>query len=113
MTCSQIDPGNFAVLDQIVDRITREGDRAIIVDLPIPHWHADGVPMFAAYQRDKLQGFSSALSHEGAGYLNLQSSLVDDDFYDSVHQKPLAARKLSHLIVAATVKRDGLRYTVQ
>jgi hypothetical protein len=113
VTCSRIDPANFAVLDQIVDRITREGDRAMIVDLPIPQWHADGVPMFAAYQRDKVQGFSSALSHEGAGYLNLQSSLVDDDFYDSVHPKPLAARKLSRLIVAATIKQDGLRYTAR
>ena len=112
-TCTQIDPINFAVLDQIVDRITRNGDRAIVVDLPIPQWHADGVPMFAAYQRDKVQGFSSALRHEGAGYLNLQSSLGDEDFYDSVHPKPVAARKLSHLIGAASVKQDSLRYTAQ
>jgi hypothetical protein len=108
-TCTKIDPANFVMLDQIVDRIARNGDRAIIVDLPIPQWHADGVPMFAAYQEAKVQGFSSALSHEGAGYLDLQSSLGDDDFYDSVHPKPLAATKLSHLIGAASIEREGLR----
>jgi hypothetical protein len=107
--CTQIDPANFAMLDQIVDRITRNGDRAIIVDLPIPQWHADGVPMFAVYQGAKVQGFSSALSHEGAGYLDLQSSLGDEDFYDSVHPKPLAATKLSHLIGAASIGRESLR----
>jgi hypothetical protein len=112
-TCTQIDPANFAMLDQIVDRITRNGDRAIIVDLPIPQWHADGVPMFAAYQRAKVQGFSSALSHEGAGYLDLQSSLGDDDFYDSVHPKPLAAIKLSHLIGAASIEGDNVRQSAQ
>ena len=111
--CTQIDPANFVMLEQIVARITRGGDRAIIVDLPIPQWHADGVPMFAAYQRAKVQGFSSALSHEGAGYLNLQTSLGDDDFYDSVHPKPLAATKLSHLIGKASIERDSLRQTAQ
>jgi hypothetical protein len=112
-TCSRIDPANFAVLDQIVDRITRNGDRAMIVDLPIPQWHADGVPMFAVYQQTKGQGFSPALSRQGAVYLNLQSSLGDDDFYDSVHPKPLAARKLSRLIGAASVKQDSVRYSAQ
>jgi hypothetical protein len=111
--CTQIDPANFVMLDQIVDRITRNGDRAIIVDLPIPQWHADGVPMFAVYQRDKAQGFSAALSHEGASYLDLQSSLRDEDFYDSVHPRPLAATKLSHLIGKASIERDGVRQTAQ
>jgi hypothetical protein len=108
-TCTKIDPASFVVLDQIVDRITRNGDRAIIVDLPIPQWHADGVPMFAAYQQAKVQGFSSALSHEGTGYLDLQSTLREDDFYDSVHPKPSAAARLSHLIGEASIERDSSR----
>jgi hypothetical protein len=107
--CTKIDPATFVMLDQIVDRITRNADRAIIVDLPIPHWHAVGVPLFAAYQRAKVQGFSSALSHEGASYLDLQSSLGEDDFYDSVHPKPAAAIKLSHMIGEASIDRESSR----
>jgi hypothetical protein len=99
----------IVILDQIVDRITRNADRAIIVDLPIPHWHADGVPLFAAYQRAKVQGFSSALSHEGASYLDLQFSLGEDDFYDSVHPKPAAAVRLSHLVSEASIEWESLR----
>jgi hypothetical protein len=107
--CTKIDPATFVMLDQIVDRITRTGDRAIIADLPIPQWHADGVPAFAAYQRAKVRGFSSALSHEGASYLDLQSSLGEDDFWDSVHPKPSAATKLSRLIGEASIERESLR----
>ena len=109
--CTKIDPATFVVLDQIVDRITRNADRAIIVDLPIPHWHADAVPLFAAYQRAKVQGFSSALSHEGASYLDLQFSLGEDDFYDSVHPKPAAAVRLSHLVSEASIERMNSKQT--
>jgi len=104
-----IDPATFAVLDQTVDRITRNGDRVIIVDLPIPGWHANGVPAFAAYQQGKTQGFATALSHKGASYLNLQSSLDDDDFFDSVHPKPAAAVMLAHLIADAVARLNAER----
>jgi hypothetical protein len=104
-----IDRSTFTTLEQIVDRITRNGDRAIIVDLPIPRWHADGVPTFAAYQQAKTRGFAPALSRRGVGYLDLQSSLTDEDFYDSVHPKPLAAVKLSHLIDHAVLEAVSAR----
>jgi hypothetical protein len=64
------------------------------------------VPTFLAYQQAKKLGFSEALSHKGASYLDLQSSLGDDDFYDSVHPKPAAAIKLSHLIDEAVIQRS-------
>jgi hypothetical protein len=99
-----IDTSTFTTLDRIVARITRNGDRAIIVDLPIPKWHAEGVSTFAAYQQAKTRGFAPALSRAGVGYLDLQSSLQDEDFYDSVHPKPLAAVKLSHLIDHAVLE---------
>jgi hypothetical protein len=57
----------------------------------------------------KVQGFSTALSHEGASYLDLQFSLGEDDFYDSVHPKPAAAIKLSRLIGEASMGRESLR----
>ena len=111
-TCTKIDPATFVMLDQIVDRITRNGDRVIIADLPIPQWHADGVPASAAYQRAKVQGFSSALRHEGASYLDLQSSLGENDFWDSVHPKPAAAVKLSRLIGEASIERTSSKRTL-
>jgi hypothetical protein len=108
-TAGALDSSTFATLDQIVDRITHNGDRAIIVDLPIPRWHADGVQTFSAYQQAKTRGFAPALSRPGVGYLDLQSSLKDEDFYDSVHPKPVAAVKLSHLIDQAVLQAVSAR----
>src|SRR5262249_12476029 len=43
----------FHVLDRMVRKIAQSGSRILIVDLPIPRWHAQASPYFADYQTRK------------------------------------------------------------
>ena len=39
----------FLVLRDLVARILAQGSKAVLVDLPIPHWHAERSPFYANY----------------------------------------------------------------
>ncbi len=56
----------FQALERMVDNILAEGGRVVLVDLPIPEWHAQGSVLAADY-------------HDAD---------AGDDFSDEVHPKP-------------------------
>lgn len=93
----------FVALGDLAQTISQSGGRLVIVDLPIPSWHAQGAPAFADYQKRKGFFLQQILQIPGVSYVNMQSGFPDDDFYDSVHPKPIAA--------VAWAKRigDGIR----
>ena len=65
----------------------------MIVDLPLPSWHARGVNAFADYQRRKWTFYGAMLRIRDVSYINLQQGFPDDGFYDSIHPKPKAAEE--------------------
>jgi hypothetical protein len=83
-------------LTAIAKRISNSGDRLVLVDLPIPQWHATAVPAYADYFERRKSYFATLLRLPGVEYVNMQGDVPDEDFYDSVHPKPSAGVRLAH-----------------
>jgi len=77
----------FQALSRIVNQIVAEGGRVVLVDLPIPAWHAAGSPLHADYER-RLQSLLPSLADEPAVRVLRLPGGDDDDFSDEVHPKP-------------------------
>jgi hypothetical protein len=77
----------------------------LLVDMPIPSWHAHGAALAADYA-EQLQALLPRLtSLPGVSALQMSEERSDDDFSDEVHPKPrVSARWASRL--AAALPRD-------
>jgi hypothetical protein len=77
-------------LRALVDTLVADGSRVVLVDLPIPSWHAQGAALAADYreQARQLAPLYSALP--GVTWLSMTDSDDNDDqhFSDEVHPKP-------------------------
>jgi hypothetical protein len=93
---AQVSDEVLAKLMPIAKRISDAGDRLVLVDLPLPRWHADAVPAAADYSRRKQPYLAEVLRLPGVYYLDLEGNATDDDFYDSVHLRPKACVGLAH-----------------
>jgi hypothetical protein len=79
----------FDRLRQLIDLVTRNGDAIMIADLPIPTWHAAGVPKLeTSYDRQISDIVRRYHGVRGFGYLDMRSINDPDDFFDSAHVKP-------------------------
>lgn len=90
----------FAELRALAQHVSRAGSRIVVVDLPIPQWHANAVPAFADYQRRKQPHFAALRKMKNVYYIDLQQGFSDSDFYDTVHARPKAAGMLSERLAA-------------
>jgi hypothetical protein len=79
----------------LVRGMVAHGSRVVILDLPLPAWHSSAVPAFENYQKQKMAIFAPVTALPGVQYFNMQDGFSDDDFYDSVHPKPLATARWS------------------
>jgi hypothetical protein len=94
----------FTVLSDLVTEILDSGSKVVIVDLPLPPWHAARAPLnrsYLALRSATLQQFSGK---PGFSYLNMQDAFPDDEFVDEAHPKPRAqlrwAEKLAEFLDA-------------
>ena len=78
----------FLVLRDLVARILAQGSKAVLVDLPIPHWHAERSPFYANYLNRKKTLLSVLQGQPGFSYLEMTDKNDDLDFSDEVHPKP-------------------------
>jgi hypothetical protein len=78
----------FLVLRDLVARILAQGSKAVLVDLPIPHWHAERSPFYANYLSRKKALLSGMQGKPGFTYLEMAEQNDDLDFSDEVHPKP-------------------------
>jgi hypothetical protein len=70
------------------------GSRLVLVDMPLPKWHSDTSPHFKYYQKVKKGYIKQMLQNKNTEYINLQNTLVDDDFIDMAHPKKESTLKL-------------------
>ncbi len=78
----------FLVLRDLVARVLARGSKVVLVDLPIPHWHAERSPFYAHYL-DRKQALLSVLEGKpGFSVLEMADENEDLDFSDEVHPKP-------------------------
>jgi hypothetical protein len=83
----------FLVLRDLVDRILAQGSRVVLVDLPIPRWHAEGSPFYQEYLRHKKTLLSDLGGRDGFSYLEMIDLNGDLEFSDEVHPKPRVTRQ--------------------
>jgi hypothetical protein len=78
----------FVVLGNLIDRILAQGSKVVLVDLPIPRWHADRSPYYQEYQSHRKALLSELGAREGFAYLEMGDLNADLEFSDEVHPKP-------------------------
>jgi hypothetical protein len=78
----------FLVLRDLVTKILAQGSKVVLVDLPIPHWHAERSPFYANYLSQKKTLLSDLQGKPGFNYLEMADQNDDLDFSDEVHPKP-------------------------
>ena len=83
-----LDDAQFQALERMVERIVADGGRVILVDMPIPRWHADGAALSAEYQRRADALFARLRTRAGVAVLAMRDADADADFSDEVHPKP-------------------------
>jgi hypothetical protein len=78
----------FLVLSGLIARILAQGGKAVLVDLPIPPWHAERSPFYASYVNRKKALLSELEGKPGFSFLEMADQYNDLDFSDEVHPKP-------------------------
>jgi len=78
---------SIGVLEHTIESILAEGGRVVLVDMPIPHWHAQGSPLAADYHRRVGALLAGLRGRAGVTVLSMAEA-NDEDFSDEVHPKP-------------------------
>jgi hypothetical protein len=82
----------LAQLRALVDTLVADGSRVVLVDMPIPSWHAQGAALALDY-RERMRQLAPTLSTlPGVTWLSMSGTdsddYSDDQFSDEVHPKP-------------------------
>jgi hypothetical protein len=97
----------LAKLMPIAKRISDAGDQLVLVDLPLPRWHAEAVPAATDYSRRKQAYLAAVLRLPGIYYVDMEGSATDEDFYDSVHLRPKVCTALAHRLGRTLAELPG------
>jgi hypothetical protein len=92
----------FVTLRATVDDILSGGGRVVLVDLPIPAWHAAGSPLHADYARRVARLFPELEQRPGVTVVRLGGD-DNDDFSDEVHPKPRVTKRWSEALASRLV----------
>jgi hypothetical protein len=99
----------FHVLEHMVDGILAEGGRVILVDMPIPRWHAQGSVLAADYQQRVDTVLARLQTHAGVSVLKMDNDAsANDDFSDEVHPKPRVTERWAKRLAVALNASAGL-----
>jgi hypothetical protein len=100
----------FTVLSELVKEMLDSGSKVVIVDLPIPSWHAAQAPLNASYNALRSATLQQFSGKPGFSYLNMQAEFPDDEFVDEAHPKPRArphwAEKLAEFLGGSRYSND-------
>jgi hypothetical protein len=84
---SEISVTQVELLKSTIDKLLLEGEKVVIVDLPIPAWHRDASPFESSYRKaltDVLQKFGNRPNFTAMSMDDLDGNL---DYSDEVHAK--------------------------
>ncbi|HEY9065592.1 MAG TPA: hypothetical protein VIO33_11465 [Burkholderiaceae bacterium] len=83
-----VSDASIATLERIVGTILADGGRVVLVDMPIPRWHAEGSALAADYRRRIGATLAHLRGRPGLAVLNMSDAMPDDEFSDEIHPKP-------------------------
>ncbi len=90
----------FLVLKNLIARILAQGSRVVLVDLPIPRWHAERSPFYPDYVKNKKMLLSALEGRDGIAYLEMADQNSNLDFSDEVHPKPRVTKQWAGRVAA-------------
>ncbi len=85
----------FLVLERICKKATSTGARVIIVDMPIPNWHAEGSIYYNNYRNMRKNYYARMKKIPGVTYIDLQQKVPESSFDGSVHPRIEATKEWS------------------
>jgi hypothetical protein len=91
---TRLDEAQLEQLRALVATLSADGSRVVLVDLPIPRWHAEGSSLAADY-RERMRRVAPELAAlPGVSWLAMADPSHDDgrQFSDEVHPKPRVTR---------------------
>lgn len=83
-----VSPRQFETLRAMVADIRGQGGRVLLVDLPLPQWHAGRSPYTHAYVAQLSSLADSYAAQDKVTVLGMGGGAADQDFSDEVHPKP-------------------------
>ncbi|RYZ02337.1 MAG: hypothetical protein EOO73_32040 [Myxococcales bacterium] len=96
----RLDDAPFQTLRAVVEDVGRAGGQLVLVDMPIPAWHAAGSPIHADYAR-RMQALLPELERlEHVRVLRLAGD-DNEDFSDEVHPKPRVTARWSEALASS------------
>lgn len=90
----------FQTLAKTVDEIVADGSRVVLVDLPIPAWHADGSPLHADYAQRMAKLLPEMAERPGVSVVRI-AGRDNEDFSDEVHPKPRVTARWSEALASS------------
>jgi hypothetical protein len=90
----------FLILSNLIDRILSQGSKVVLVDLPIPRWHAQRSPFYQEYLGHRKALLSELAGRDGFAYLEMMDLSDDLEFSDEVHPKPRVTRQWAARVAA-------------
>ncbi|MBT3068513.1 hypothetical protein [Rhodoferax sp. U11-2br] len=91
----------FELLSRTISTIRESGGKVVLVDLPLPRWHASASPYDSSY-RQQLQKLQQRLDGtSGVAFLSLRDADQSEDFSDEVHPRPPVAVRWAQRLAQA------------
>ena len=85
----------FLELEKLAREVEAHGDRLVIVDMPLPRWHVQGLSRHAdSYREEMAATMRRLLAQPNVSYLDLRALDDPGNFFDAVHPKPRLRRVL-------------------
>jgi hypothetical protein len=75
----------FEALMSMVQRLSGEGFKVVLLDLPVARWHADHSLFHATYNAVKAPYFAALAKLPGVSYIDMQSFSDNAFFADGIH----------------------------
>ena len=83
-----IPPEQFDALQQLIGALVSTGANVVLVDLPLPKWHAERSPYLASYYQQLMPIVDAFQGLPRFRFMRLKGLSDDADFSDEVHPKP-------------------------
>jgi hypothetical protein len=103
----------FGVLQTLVNTVVANGGHVILVDLPLPAWHARRSPYFAEYQQQKQALFASLAHEPQVSMVEMRGENSDENFSDEVHPKPRVAVAWAQQLASALNAQRSMQTLTQ
>jgi hypothetical protein len=97
----QLADAPFELLSRTITTIRESGGKVVLVDLPLPSWHASASAYDRSY-RQHVQKLRQRLDgNAGVAFLSLRDADQPEDFSDEVHPRPPVAARWAQRLAEA------------